>query len=69
MAKRAAKQGGHPPSGGKPSETGWFRPGFLSMPAPANDNRFGPRGLLRRPAFWVALAVFAAVAAYALLRS
>lgn len=57
MRKGAEKQGGQPPSGHQATGYGWLRPGFLTMPPAANDNRMAPHSLLRRPRFWLWLVV------------
>lgn len=57
MRKGAERQGGQPPSGPRTTGYGWLRPGFLSMPSAANDNRMPPRSLLRRPQLWLWLAI------------
>ena len=64
MRKGAEKQGGQPPSGPRATGFGWLRPGFLTMPLPANDNRLAPRSLLRRPRFWIWLVLVLAGAAW-----
>lgn len=53
MRKGAEIQGGQPSSGRQATGYGWLRPGFLTMPPAANDNRRAPRSLLRRPHFWL----------------
>jgi|GEM_PF-1868721 hypothetical protein len=59
MRKGAERQGGQPPSGTRATGYGWLRPGFLTMPLPANDNRMAPRSLLRRPQTWLWLVIVA----------
>ncbi len=55
MAKRAEKPGnGQTAAGGqKVGGHGWMRPGFITLPGPANDNRLTAARLLRQPRFWV----------------
>src|SRR3546814_5193120 len=43
MRKGAEKHGGQPPSGPRATGHGRLRPGFLTAPLPANDNRLAPR--------------------------
>lgn len=64
MRKGAERQGGTSPAETRTTGYGWLRPGFMTMPAPANDNRMAPRSLLRRPQFWLWLAMLAAGAAW-----
>jgi hypothetical protein len=52
MGKRAEQHGGQPPSGTRATGYGWLRPGYLDLPAAANDNRMTPQSLLRQPRFW-----------------
>lgn len=52
MGKRAEQHGGQPPSGTQATGYGWLRPGYLDLPAAANDNRMTPHSLLRQPRFW-----------------
>lgn len=59
MRKGAERHGGQPPSGPRATGYGWLRPGFLTMPPAANDNRIAPRSLLRRPQFWIWLGLMA----------
>jgi hypothetical protein len=53
MAGQARKQGNQPPSGQAPSGHGWARPGYITMPYAANDNRLTVLLLLRQRRFWV----------------
>lgn len=55
MAKRAEKHGnGQTATGGQGAGGhGWHRPGFITLPGPANDNRLTPGRLLRQPRFWI----------------
>ncbi|MBX3454392.1 hypothetical protein [Ferrovibrio sp.] len=55
MAKRAEKHGnGQTATGGQGvGGHGWVRPGFITLPGPANDNRLTAARLLRQPRFWV----------------
>lgn len=64
MRKGAEKHGGQPPSGPRATGHGWLRPGFLTAPLPANDNRLAPRSLLRRPRFWVWIGLVLAAATW-----
>ena len=64
MRKGAEKQGGMAPVGTRTTGYGWLRPGFMTMPAPANDNRMAPRSLLRRPQLWLWLALLTAATAW-----
>lgn len=68
MGKQAERHGGKPPSGTTATGYGWMRPGFLNMPAASNDNRITPRFLLRRPQFWIWLAMVITAAAWAIHR-
>lgn len=59
MRKGAERQGGTASAETRTTGYGWLRPGFMTMPAPANDNRMAPRSLLRRPQLWLWLAMMA----------
>lgn len=59
MRKGAERQGGQSPSGSRTTGYGWLRPGFLTMPLAANDNRMAPRSLLRRPQTWIWIGIAA----------
>ncbi len=63
MGKRAEQHGGQPPSGPRTTGHGWLRPGYLDMPAAANDNRMTPHSLLRQPRLWGWIAMIGLAAA------
>lgn len=52
MGKQAEQRGGQTPSGTRATGYGWLRPGYLDLPAAANDNRMTPHSLLRQPRVW-----------------
>lgn len=68
MRKGAEKQGGMPAAETKTTGYGWLRPGFMTMPAAANDNRIAPRALLKRPQLWLWLAMMVTGGAWIMSR-
>ncbi len=68
MGKRAEQHGGQPPSGPRTTGHGWSRPGYLDMPAAANDNRMTPQSLLRQPRLWGWIAMVGLAAALIAVR-
>lgn len=53
MAGQARQKGSQTPTGVAATGHGWMRPGYITMPYPANDNRLTARRLLGQRRFWV----------------
>ena len=68
MAGQARQQGNRPAPQPTTSGHGWQRPGYITMPYAANDNRLTARRLLGQRRFWVWSALILALAAASLLQ-